>query len=77
MITLKRPVRRITQCLHHGRQLVVSLEPSDLISIRQKGRRTAYVMPISAVYDLGAKIYARELIRLKAQLKKERKAGRT
>lgn len=70
---LNRNVKRITVNPHHGRQLVVTLLPCDLISMRQKGRRTSYVIPLSAVYDLGAKIYARAELKRKAE---ERKARR-
>jgi len=70
MTTLKKPIHRTTQGSHYGRQLVVTLEPFDLITIRQKGRRTRYTLPLTAVYDLAGKVYAREAMKQKAAARK-------
>jgi hypothetical protein len=56
MTTLRKPVRRLTAAayavLHHRRlrQIVVSLEPGDVLVFREKGRRTRYSLPVDGAF---------------------------
>ena len=55
MTDLKKPVRRRTIGLHRGRRIMVSLEPGDLLGLRQERcRRTQYVS-LAAIYDYAVK----------------------
>ena len=59
MTALQRLVKREAQRSHdHGRPIIVSLEPGDLIGFRLKGTRTAYRTTILACYSLAARTYA-------------------
>jgi hypothetical protein len=53
MTTLDRPVRRVTQDPYgygrNARKLVIILHKSDLITIREQGRRTAHT---ARLYDV-------------------------
>lgn len=49
MTKLRRPVRREVASLHHG-PLVVTLTEEGLY-LREKGRRTAYLMPYGTAYQ--------------------------
>lgn len=55
MTELKRPVRRRTIGLHRGRRIMVSLEPGDLIGLRQERCRQTEYMSIAAIYDFAVK----------------------
>jgi len=77
MTLLHKAVKRETRGLIQGRQLVITLEPGDMITIRQKGRRTRYTVTIEAVYALGAKMFARSEQKRIAEERKARKAVRS
>jgi len=47
---LKRPVVRRTTRPDTRRKLIVSLEPGDILSIREERCRTTYSEPLSAVF---------------------------
>jgi len=36
----------------HGRKMVVTLEPGDMIRFRAKGKRMSYSVPLQACYNL-------------------------
>lgn len=61
----KTKMRAETNARYRGRTLIISIEPHDII-LREKGRRTCFAVPIIAVYELGMKLAALELRRLKA-----------
>lgn len=52
MTTFDKPVRRVTreQYKHYRREIVVSLY-ADTISLRLKGTRTAFEIPVSHLMD--------------------------
>lgn len=60
MTRLTRDVRRETSAVVQGRELMAELGRYSL-TLRQKGKRTAYVIPLEAAYMLGAKLARREL----------------
>lgn len=58
MTRLTRSIRRETAATVRGRAIMI--EVSRLaVTVRQKGRRTAYTVPLDAIFDLGAKLAAR------------------
>lgn len=66
---LKTVKRRTRTTSHDGRALIIELMPSDLVIIREHGRRKGYAVPVLAIYKMGA--------RMEAEAKmKERKAKR-
>jgi len=74
MTTFSRPVRRVTleTYKHFRRQIVVTLY-ADTISMRLKGTRTAYKLPVSHVMDYALRIEAVRLQREKAARRKARR----
>lgn len=56
MTSLNRPVRRKTRWsysvlyAHDSRPIVVSLEPGDVVTFREAGRRQAWSLPIDRLF---------------------------
>jgi hypothetical protein len=71
MTTFDKPVRRVTRepYKHYRREIVVSLY-ADTISLRLKGTRTAYEIPVSHLMDDLAR---REANRLQREKRARRK----
>ena len=63
-------VARETRATYRGRALIVTITPHEVL-VREKGRRLNVSIPITAVYDLGFKILARE-----ARIEKLKKKGK-
>jgi hypothetical protein len=61
LIRIGRFVDRQTCALWRGRELMVRLD-THMLQIKTKGQRwgSAYTVPYRSIYDLGAKIKARE-----------------
>lgn len=55
MTPTSRPVTRVTMGVHHGRQLVATLGPGDVLYLRQKGRRQTEGIDLASCYDLAVK----------------------
>ena len=55
MTELRKPVRRRTIGQHRGRRIMVSLEPGDLIGLRQERCRQVEYLSIAAMYDFAVK----------------------
>ena len=56
MTTLTRPVRReTTRTTDGGRQIIVTLEPGDLIRFRLKGCRKTFATTLHACYYMAVK----------------------
>lgn len=72
MTRLTRDVRRETAARVQGRELMVELGKFSL-TVRQKGKRSSYVVPLEAIFMLGARIARREA----DALKPKRKGGGT
>jgi hypothetical protein len=58
-----------------GRKLLVSLEPGDIISMREKGRHMSYSGSLERVYYMLVRIHADELMRQQKQEKMMKKEG--
>jgi hypothetical protein len=68
MTRLTRDVRRETAARVQGRELMVELGKFSL-TVRQKGKRSSYVVPLEAIFMLGARIARREADALKPKRK--------
>lgn len=72
MTDLNRRVKRRSLVPHRGRRIVVSLEPGDLIGLREERTRKTYYFPIAAAFDFAVKMYVaaqrREKLRQKGKL---------
>lgn len=55
MTDLKKPVFRRTIGLHRGRRIMVSLEPGDILGLRQERCRQTEYVSIAAIYDYAVK----------------------
>lgn len=55
MTDLKKAVRRRTIGSHRGRRITVSLEPGDVIGLRQYKRHRVEYVSIAAMYDFAVK----------------------
>ena len=77
MTSFSRPVQRVTiaSYKHFKRPIVVSLF-ADTISMRLKGTRTAYEIPVHHVMDYVLRIEAARIAREKALWRKARRAAR-
>lgn len=74
MTRLERPVHRVTRFARfQGRELVASLEPGDLVSVRLLGTRKSYSLPISHLYQMAVKheVIAKRAEKLKARKSKK------
>jgi hypothetical protein len=71
MTRLTRSVRRETAATVRGRELMVELSRLTL-TVRQKGKRVSYTVPLDAIFDLGAKLAARAALAEKRKAKPTR-----
>ena len=55
MTDLKKRVSRRTIGLHRGRKIMVSLEPGDLLGLRQERCRQTEYVSLAAIYDYAVK----------------------
>lgn len=78
MTELSKIIRRRSGTVVRGRSLIIELRPgaTDLIVVRESGRRKGYAVPLGKVYELGARIEADENRRIRAAKKKERAKNR-
>ena len=78
MTLLVKAVRRETQITVRDRSkrrnLIVTLLPGDVIELRAKGTRKAYVLDIETVYQVAMKIEADHVRRAKDAARKSKKA---
>jgi hypothetical protein len=77
MTKLKKAIsREAMNTAEQGRPLMVTLEPGDTISFRQKGLRKVYRTTLAACFWLAVKTEAAEERRIKALARAERRNGR-
>jgi hypothetical protein len=62
MTHLKTPIKRSTDATYQGRPLVIQIEPPDIIRVKEKGRRTWYIVSVEEIFSLGAKKFARQVL---------------
>ena len=77
MTTIRKPYHRVTNGAYRvllpscPRQIVVSLEPGDIIIFREKGRRKRYSYPIDSAFTQAV----RNAAAAKRRLARERRAA--
>lgn len=74
MTPTSKPVTRVTIGTHHGRQLVATLGPGDVLYMRQKGRRQVEGIDLASCYDLSVK---RRVAKERFEKAATRKVGRS
>jgi hypothetical protein len=71
---LTKPVRRETLSISsRGRKLIASLEPGDLLTFREKGRRGIYEVSLGHAFNLALIIHAEREYKSKLANYNERK----
>jgi len=76
MTRLERPVRRKTRWTYsvlytgEARAIVVSLEPGDVISFRELGRRASWSLPIDRMFRQAVRETAQAVRREKQKIKR-------
>jgi len=70
MTTLNRRIKRQTNAIYRGRNIIIQLEPPSIIRVKEKGCRYWYETTVEAVFSMAAKRYA-ERIRKERQEKKK------
>ena len=55
MTDLKKRVSRRTIGLHRGRRIMVSLEPGDMLGLRQERCRQTEYVSLAAIFDYAVK----------------------
>lgn len=80
MTTLNKPVQRVTREVYgygrKARRLVVALEPGDLITLREHGRRTRHTARLHDVLWWMLRTAADKVCMEKLKARKARKAAR-
>jgi hypothetical protein len=77
MTLLSKPIRRVSNTLSHsGRSLVIEIRPGaiDTIFIREQGRRRGYTVPVTKIWQLGARLEAESNRAQRIARRKEKKA---
>lgn len=74
MTKLTKPVRRETEALSRGRNIIIQLEPPYVVRVKEKGRRKWFSTTVQAVHDMAAKQEA-EHIRKERRLERQKKKG--
>lgn len=72
MTPTTKAVKRRTVVTHHGRRIIVSIEPGDVIGLRQERRRQTEYVHIPALYDYAVK---QRVLSEKFKRQQERKAN--
>lgn len=78
MTILSKPLRRLSNESHQGRRLIIEVIPgaTDLIIIREQGRRKGYAVPVQKIFQLGANIYAQAEIKARKDKRKAKKEAK-
>lgn len=74
MTPTSKPVTRVTIGAYHGRQLVVTLGPGDVLYLRQKGRRQVEGIDLASCYERAVKRRVAKELFEKAATRKARRA---
>lgn len=69
MTKLKKIVRRETEAISRGRNIIIQIEPPYIVRVKEKGRRQWFSTTIHAIHDMAAKQEAE-------QIRKERRLAR-
>ena len=79
MTLLTKPIRRESNTTsRQGRLLMVEILPgaTDLVVVREKGRKKGYAVAIEKIFQLGARLEADEQRKITIQKRKDRKGGK-
>lgn len=74
MTKLTKAVRRETEAVSRGRNLIIEIKPPYVVRVKEKGRRRWFSTTVQAVFDLAAKQEA-EQIRKERYLARQAKKG--
>ena len=75
MTKADKPVKRETYTRERQRPLIIEI-CATYVKIRPKGKRTAYTVSYSQIYNIGARNAAEQLRLAKVEARKARKQGR-
>lgn len=73
---LTKPISRLSSVVKQGKRLVVTLDETDVITLRRQRSTFKLRLNIGQAYDYAAKLAAYELSKLKKQLKQAKKDER-
>ncbi len=72
MTTLKRPVKRETEAMYRGRNIIIQLEPPSIVRVKENGRRLWYETTIHSIFNLAARQYAEKQQRERKERRKRK-----
>ena len=71
MTILKRRIKRQTNAIYRGRNIIIQLEPPSIIRVKEKGRRFWYETTVEAVFFMAAKQFAEKVRKERQQRRKK------
>lgn len=69
MTILNKPLKRETQAMYRGKNIIIQLEPPSIVRVKEKGTRTWFETSVEAIYSMAAKAHALEIIKEKKEKK--------
>lgn len=72
MTSLNRAVKRETNAIYRGRNIIIQLEPPSVILVKEKGRRQWYQTSVEAVFSMAAKQHAEQIRKEKGEKRKSK-----
>lgn len=75
MTTLNRTIRRKTAATYRGRNIIIQLEPSGIVRVREKNRRIWYETSIEAIFSMAGKAYADRIRKESKEKRQNRRAS--
>jgi hypothetical protein len=76
MTKLTKEVTRVTNTLHRGREIIVSIRPPDMLEFRLKGTQHRYPLSIVGAFNQAMRIEALTLMKKQQLERKARRAAR-
>jgi hypothetical protein len=76
MTTLNRKLQRKTAATYRGRNIIIQLEPSGIVKVREQRCRIWYETSIEAIFSMAGKAYAEEVRKERKEKRQVRRAGR-
>lgn len=70
MTKLTKAVRRETEAISRGRNIIIQIEPPYVVRVKEKGRRQWFSTTVHAIFDMAAKQEAERLRLARGQTKK-------
>lgn len=77
MTKLNNPVRRETKNTYSvlyvkARPIVVGIEPGDILTFREKGRRAVFTVPVDTIFRMAVRAHAARIAAEKRAKKKNK-----